>query len=77
MYLNKIDAYLNEIRFYLNEIAVYLNKNEEKHRNKGFRISKQACESSILMHSVPLSRFGIVGAVALQISYLVDILLFR
>ena len=40
-------------------------------------MSFDACESRILIHSVPFSRFGIAGAVALIVSYLIDYLLFR
>ena len=44
---------------------------------RGSCISFDACESRILIHSVPFSRFGIAGAVALIVSYLIDYLLFR
>ena len=37
----------------------------------------EACERSNLMHSVPLPRVGILGAVDVEILYLIDFLLFR
>ena len=40
-------------------------------------MSFEACERSNLMHSVPLPRFGIAGAVAFEMSYLIDLLPFR
>ena len=40
-------------------------------------MSFEACESRILIHSVPLPRIGILGAMGFVISYFIDILLFR
>ena len=40
-------------------------------------MSFEACESRVLMHSVPLPSFGIAGAVCFEMSYLIDYLLFR
>ena len=40
-------------------------------------MSFDACVSSNFTHSVPFPRFGMAGTVALLISYLIDILLFR
>ena len=40
-------------------------------------MSFEACESRILMHSVPLPRFGIVGALGFETPYFIDYLLFR
>jgi hypothetical protein len=44
---------------------------------RGSYMSLEACESSNLIHSVPLPSVGIAGAVAKATSYLIDILLFR
>ena len=44
---------------------------------RGSNMSFEACESRSLIHSVPLPRVGIAGAVAFEMSYLIDILLFR
>ena len=38
---------------------------------KGSYMSFEACESRILMHSVPLPRFGILGAVGVVILYFI------
>ena len=46
-------------------------------KTKGSYMSFDACESRILMHSVPLLSVGILGAVDLEMSYLIDFLLFR
>ena len=44
---------------------------------RGSCMSFEACVSRNLIHSVPLPRFGIAGAVCFEMSYLIDILLFR
>ena len=40
-------------------------------------MSFEACERSNFTISVPLPSVGIVGAVCFEISYLIDLLLFR
>ena len=40
-------------------------------------MSFEACESSNLMHSVPLPSVGITGTVDFEMSYLIDFQLFR
>jgi len=44
---------------------------------RGSYMSFEAYESRILMHSVPLPRFGTLGAEGFEMSYLIDFLLFR
>ena len=44
---------------------------------RGSYMSFEACESRILMHSVPLPRLGIAGAVCFEMSYFIDFQLFR
>ena len=44
---------------------------------RGSCMSFEACESSNLMHSVPLPSVGIAGVVGFEMSYLIDFLLFR
>ena len=52
-------------------------KYREEHGTSGSCMSFDTCESRILMQSVPLPRFGIFGADGFEMSYLIDILLFR
>ena len=58
-------------------VANVCAKDREKHRNKGLCMSFDACESRILIHSVPLTSLGIEGVVGFEISYLIDLLIFR
>ena len=63
---------------YWNFAPLMCAPNEGKNiATRGSCMSFDACESRILIHSVPFSRFGIAGAVALIVSYLIDYLLFR
>jgi hypothetical protein len=52
-------------------------KRGKKHRNKGLVHVFEAWERSKRIHSVPLPRVGILGAVLLLISYFIVFLLFR
>ena len=58
-------------------IADVRTKRGKNIKTKGLYMSFEALESRILIHSMPLSRFGIAGAVALLMSYLIDSQLFR
>jgi len=49
----------------------------KNNKTKGSYMSFDACESRILMHSVPLLSVGILGADDLEMLYLIDFLLFR
>ena len=62
------------LKFYAADMCVKL---AEKHRNERANMSFEACESRSLMHSVPLPSAGIAGAFELEMSYLIDLLLFR
>ena len=62
------------LKFHATDVCAMREKNI---RTQGSYMSFEACESRSLIHSVPLPRVGIAGAVAFEMSYLIDILLFR
>ena len=58
------------LKFCIADVCAKYGKN---FGTKGSYMSFEAYESRNLIHSVPLPRFGIAGAVALLISYLIDL----